>query len=171
MWGEKVKVRNGFVTNSSSSSFVVTFDKIPENVGELQQLLFGDKEAFGVYDRAFTTETLAKQVFNDLMSQSANDWESIFNEFDCNSEYFNGSIDVWDTCREFVNDREKYSKCLNSCHTYNEKVVNDEFDKFRTNNSNKFTFVFEYGDDTDLGCVLEHGEVFRNLKYIRVNKH
>ena len=42
-----MKIRNGFVSNSSSSSFVVAFDKKPETVEELKKLLFGEEEVYG----------------------------------------------------------------------------------------------------------------------------
>jgi hypothetical protein len=38
-----MKKRNGFVSNSSSSSFIVAFSKTPESVDELQKMLFDDK--------------------------------------------------------------------------------------------------------------------------------
>lgn len=39
-----MKIRNGFVSNSSSSSFIVSFDKKPSSAEELREILFGDKE-------------------------------------------------------------------------------------------------------------------------------
>jgi hypothetical protein len=37
-----MKTRNGFVSNSSSSSFIVAFPRKPQAVGELSHMLFGD---------------------------------------------------------------------------------------------------------------------------------
>ena len=45
-----MKKRLGFVSNSSSSSFIITFDKVPETVEELKELLFEDQEFITKYD-------------------------------------------------------------------------------------------------------------------------
>ena len=46
IWENKMKIRNGFVSNSSSSSFVVAFPKMPKDVQELKQILFWDQQSY-----------------------------------------------------------------------------------------------------------------------------
>jgi len=45
-----MKVRNGFVSNSSSSSFIVAWNKKPESVEEVKNILFGDAKTHYMYD-------------------------------------------------------------------------------------------------------------------------
>jgi hypothetical protein len=61
-----MKIRTGFVSNSSSSSFIVAFAKVPESQEELQQMLFGDDEKFSIYGDTFLTADVAAVVWRDL---------------------------------------------------------------------------------------------------------
>ena len=77
-----MKFRNGFVSNSSSSSFVVAFPKDLHLVN-LKELLFGDAEHLTAYNDPFSTEELANQIRKDIEAQTpnhvpedrGNDWE------------------------------------------------------------------------------------------------
>ena len=63
-----MKIRNGFVSNSSSSSFLVMWDKKPKDTEELKNILFGDTKSIGDpnYDNEYTTTELANTLFRDL---------------------------------------------------------------------------------------------------------
>jgi hypothetical protein len=56
------------VTNSSSSSFIVTFDKAPESTEEMQKLLFGERKEYpDPYSKEFwPTNDIARIVFEDM---------------------------------------------------------------------------------------------------------
>lgn len=71
-----MKIRTGFVSNSSSSSFIVAFDKVPESSEEMMQQLFGpaakNDEIVEVYDASATQEQIAERVFSDCVEQKTN---------------------------------------------------------------------------------------------------
>jgi hypothetical protein len=79
-----MKVRRGFVSNSSSSSFIVAFDRIPQTVGEVQKALFGGSETYD-YENwdgidKYPAEQVAGQVWKDIQSQVPNDEDEIKDE-------------------------------------------------------------------------------------------
>jgi hypothetical protein len=65
-----MKIRNGFVSNSSSSSFIVAFKRLPETVEELKEMLFGDNNFVSFYDEKASALEVASRVFNDLAKQA-----------------------------------------------------------------------------------------------------
>jgi len=64
-----MKTRNGFVSNSSSSSFIVAFDKIPNNIEELQILLFGNEKTLEKYSYSITTSKAAETIWSLMQEQ------------------------------------------------------------------------------------------------------
>ena len=63
-----MKIRNGFVSNSSSSSFIVGIPKMPTSPENLEIMMFGCSEEVQPYDFCPATSTLdvAKRVFADI---------------------------------------------------------------------------------------------------------
>ena len=73
-----MKIRSGFVSNSSSSSFIVAFPKKPKSKNELSEMMFpGDPhgvvpnpwKSLDEYDPGLTNPSVVEQVFSDLTSQ------------------------------------------------------------------------------------------------------
>jgi len=66
-----MKIRNGFVSNSSSSSFVVVFPKKPDSIEELKDILFGkgynldEIYPFGFNDD-LTLREICSYLFNNI---------------------------------------------------------------------------------------------------------
>lgn len=65
-----MKVRNGFVSNSSSSSFIVAFKTKPQSSREVLELLFPHGETEVTWDDYETRSTtaIADRVFDDLQT-------------------------------------------------------------------------------------------------------
>lgn len=69
-----MKTRSGFVSNSSSSSFIVVFPHKPATVDELRNMIFGDRDPKEIMSPSwddkneflYTIEDLSTQIFKDL---------------------------------------------------------------------------------------------------------
>lgn len=82
-----MKIRQGFVSNSSSSSFIVVWDKQPTSVDEVKKILFGNAELQSYYDYTIPTDKLAKIVFNDTTEM---DLEQL-------KEYISETYQLWES--------------------------------------------------------------------------
>lgn len=162
-----MKIRNGFVSNSSSSSFVVVLEKKPETPEELKNILFGDKESISYYDYTKTTEEASKRIFNDIENYTKNPYDLV--------EKIVYGLDEWDvnSIDQFKKpdgnyDWNKYDKAKDQ-HIENEVVP--RANKFIEKYKNKFIFCTTY-DDSGSDVVYERGNVFEKaVECLVINEH
>lgn len=108
-----MKFRNGFVANSSSSSFLLGFCRKPRSVKELKDILFGDMEYLQYYDYSYKTADIAKIIFNDLKGLKPLSLTKITKVVE--SGWFPGLPDFWNRNRlshklerQFMNQFPEY---------------------------------------------------------------
>lgn len=164
-----MKIRTGFVSNSSSSSFLVIFSIIPTTVDEVHALMFPEGETgVGCYDYGMTSKQVAQTVFADILAsdgpigREAMIDEVLRGSFKGQPEHPRGIWDLPQPEREAA--YEKYEDESRAAAT---KLV----DKFLGEHAAGAVFLFEYEDKGNNGVVMEHGNVFRRLPHIRVSKH
>jgi DNA-binding ferritin-like protein (Dps family) len=120
-----MKIRNGFVSNSSSSSFLVAFASKPKSIEELRKLMFGDEKilSYPSWDTGreeniqHSTYDIAELVFNIIQQSKPLDTKGIIEEI--SSGYFDGHPDYADYQEESKRIEkdfyEKYKKSIWDC--------------------------------------------------------
>jgi hypothetical protein len=169
-----MKIRNGFVSNSSSSSFILALDKKPETVEELQEMLLkGDEFLQHPYeDIRYSARQVAEQVFKDLSEETPLTEEQVVDEF--GRGYIPG-VDAFELARqikrEFASEkRDEYDWDL--IREIREKEAQKAAENFKKQTPEKQYFKVEYSDnDGDFHCALEHGNAFRRIPHFVISHH
>jgi len=180
-----MKIRNGFVSNSSSSSFIVSFPKEPKSVDDVKNLLFNvDQEYFinpysyGEDSASWTVQQVAETVWQDICGQNKNNIVAVTEEFS------HGSIDDYDApdsndFRHIKDNNERWNAYDRATEIYAKKKMKEFFNtrknklkKIEGEEFDEAIYIFEYSDnDGDYFCSLEHGGLFDKLKHIKISKH
>lgn len=164
-----MKIRQGFVSNSSSSSFIVPFPKgFKPSAESVQEYLFkGMGKTMSMYDYTADVALAASTIATDMLNQVPNNNEKLISESrnlaDLDIESFKispqpkkGSSYDWDAYEVAINEA---SKIL--FEAFKKKVGNDVD-----------LYVFEFSDnDGQFFCVLEHGGTFDNVEHLRISHH
>lgn len=170
-----MKVRSGFVSNSSSSSFIVSFLNVPEYRKELQGMLFGEDEIFlHPYDgEAYSCGVIAERVWADLRKASPMNSKDILDEIKSGS--FEGVPEYPLRFWRQEGDIEASMKAYQARVGAAAKEVHDRFMALVKDFA--ATYLFEYKDHSGLGSLMEHGGIFDEaqrrgyLRYLRISNH
>lgn len=161
-----MKVRRGFVSNSSSSSFIVAFPSKPESAAELQEMLFGDQETYPCpyYDKGWTARHIAEVVWRDLEEQSPLTLEQVAEKSE--GGWIDGQPDFNDFCdKKGETDWDAYEAAVS---VFARKYAS----RFIDQHPDAVFFAFEYSDnDGDMYVAMEHGTLFDKLPHSRISRH
>lgn len=169
-----MKIRNGFVSNSSSSSFVVAFPKKPKSAKDVQEILFGtipnfvnpwfDAKYADQEDVAFwPANEVAKIIYRDMKGQKPNSKIKILKAIE--GGWFRGIPEFKHYEKEGKIDWDAYYKESNRRA---KKIADDFIDE----NKDTFIYTFEYSDnDGRLSASMEHGSTFDNVPHIKISRH
>jgi hypothetical protein len=177
-----MKIRNGFVSNSSSSSFIVSFPKEPKSAEDVKEMLFGDeKYYYGYYsDDFWTAEQVSETVWKDICDQNKNDYDELISQLKSVSSYDDPDAPSYDSFNHISDYQRQWELLDEASERYAKKKVK-EFINIRKNKLKKLNneyfddahvYVFHYADDEgSYSAAMEHGDLFKNLKHLRINRH
>lgn len=167
-----MKIRKGFVSNSSSSSFIVAFPSSFKPTEEgIKELLFDNKDVVSGFFDTIDAKTAISWVMRQMEENQPNDEKKIFESL--SGYHYDHDFPKAD---DFLTEDIKIGKpeWFQKFHEYDEAVEEWKKKKMQTilsefRGSN--IYCFEFADDTTIGSVLEHGPTFKNLPHVRVSNH
>lgn len=177
-----MKIRGGFVSNSSSSSFIIA---VPRNVISLSQFhdyVFKGNTTYVnpyVYDSkdiaCWDSDVVSTIVWRDIKKQydgktvdelievyaSGYSDESVEAEKEIATKY--GAKDIYD-----INGYDKWHEVA----ILLEKKVANVIASFVKDNPDCYFCIVEYSDnDGQLFSAMEHGDLFVNIPHLKVSHH
>ena len=124
-----MKIRNGFVSNSSSSSFIIGLKEIPKTPDDLKRILLGDKFDYPVIDGSYNcmpTDIVIDRIYKDIM-------------YIINRNQYTSNIDDMSIFDDFKSEIKYH------CEDYEHYIPNHKKDRFNELKS----LVEEYNEEED----------------------
>jgi len=168
-----MKIRQGFVSNSSSSSFIVPFPKDMEmTVSNIHKYLYGDTPfSIYYYESSVSSMEAAQIIHDEIHKQTSNDKKRLYDAMDGwipgqpEWDYSNNPL-LPANHEEWNKQWRKYEKRL---ERYRNGLLNEYTHKWG-DNVDLYTFVFSDEDGLPW-VVLEYGPTFDNVPHLAISHH
>jgi hypothetical protein len=174
-----MKIKTDFVTNSSSSSFIVAFDQkttftyLKEKIQFMEKAMQVWNDCRGQRIQKLTPENdeLIERILSETMAgyypgyrDHDNDERTFLRE---HGHYYDGNY--WDYFKDNPDVRDHFNKERDRRRALGALKPAMNFIK---NNVGKYIGFFSYGDeDGEFMGQMEHGDTFGRLKHLHISHH
>lgn len=162
------KVRNGFVSNSSSSSFIVEFSKDPRDIENLKEMM-GDCGT-NPYGYAISTKEVIETVHKEIMASGPLEDRFKFDDWELLHDIRNNLSETYPEIWVLDDNDPKLEQLLEMEKDHRRKMY--ELASGKSCKIEGYVYEFEYSDnDGQFWSAMEHGDIFRNVDHIRESHH
>lgn len=168
-----MKIRSGFVSNSSSSSFILVFDSIPQTKEELKELLnLENLNFFQKYEgKKYTEDEYLTRILKDIQDTTEPSDEELKDDFSTLA-YNNKDVKkAWDKAYDRYASVSERCKLEIIANKKQEAVTNKMLNDFKKRYPNKHIRQLTYSDESGgLDSRIEHGNLFK-VDHIKISHH
>ena len=177
-----MKIRTGFVSNSSSSSFILAFDPMPQSADELCKLLFGGWQKYvpsGSIEyngQVYSTREIAEHIWSAIQRRKPIKHES---------EVILAITEGWFSETSAVIKKypwtpelslEEWEKLMDKRDVELKQVAVAIYQRIGQKIAKAFksgkVYNLEFSDNKgDLEATIEHGDIFEYIPHIVINNH
>jgi len=174
-----MKIKSDFVTNSSSSSFIVAFRMPVKNFEDVEHLIPRNDKARQVLKDCLSQKVRKIKLTDSIISvinEELNDGHALDMRQHKELDYSNYMDMFCDREGITVNELYKNRSWMDSFYEeYNIiclKACTEHAIEFIKNNEGSYLYIFHYSDeDGSFMCDMEHGGTFQHLPHITISKH
>jgi hypothetical protein len=169
----EMKRKIDFITNSSSSSFIVAWPKKVKTWEQVHEIVIFKEKADVVFDdclkqKPFKIENTEKCLTKITEEIAAGYFYGHVSYFD----YPEYRIIAAHDRKDLEDYNKKWQELSDKVDRINRKKAKVIAEKFISENIGKYCYIFSYADeDGYLGSQLEHGDTFRGLKHLQISHH